>query len=69
MHAVAFLATLLLALDGESSKAADSTGMAIIVAVSIVFGYALIFALWWFVFRERKREGDVHRGRSNRRSG
>jgi hypothetical protein len=67
VHAVAALATLILALDGESSKASNSTGMAILVAVSMVFGYALVFALWWFVFRERKR-GGVRRGRFGRRS-
>jgi Na+/proline symporter len=65
MHAAVALATLLLALDGESSKASNSTGMAIIVAVSMVFGYALIFALWWFVFRERAREPG-RRDRSKR---
>ncbi|HWX97082.1 MAG TPA: hypothetical protein VNZ01_09545 [Solirubrobacteraceae bacterium] len=42
------------ALGGESAGG-ESTGIAVISAVSIVVGYALIAALWYFVFRDRAR--------------
>jgi Na+/proline symporter len=45
---------LLLALDGESAGN-DSTGLAVIALVSMVFGYLLLAALWWFVFRDKAR--------------
>ena len=43
-----------LALGGESAGG-ESTGIAVISAVSIVVGYLLIAALWYFVFRDRAR--------------
>jgi hypothetical protein len=43
-----------LALDGES-VGNGNTGLAIITVVSIVLGYVLLGALWWFVFRDRSR--------------
>jgi hypothetical protein len=43
-----------LALDGESVTGSN-TGLAVISVVSMVFGYALIAALWYFVFREKAR--------------
>jgi hypothetical protein len=53
-------ATLLLALDGESVTG-NNTGLAIISVASMVFGYLLLAALWYFVFsnraRERRRKG------------
>ena len=53
------LATLILsvalALDGESSNA-KNTALAVISVVSIVFGYLLLAALWYFVFRGKARE-------------
>jgi len=30
---------------------AASTGLTIAVAASLVLGYVVLFALWWFVFR------------------
>lgn len=30
----------------------------IFVAVTLVLGYVAIFALWFFVFREKKDRGD-----------
>jgi hypothetical protein len=48
------LATLVLALDGESAGA-SSTGLAIISVVSMVFGYLLLAGLWYFVFSEKAR--------------
>ncbi len=46
---------LLLALDGESATG-NSTDIAIISAVSIVFGYLALAALWYFVFRDKTRK-------------
>lgn len=48
------VATLLLALDGEAATG-NSTGLAIVSLVSMVFAYVLLAALWYFVFRERAR--------------
>jgi hypothetical protein len=48
------------ALDGESAGG-NSTGIAIIAAVSMAAGYLLLAGLWYFVFREKaraKRRGD-----------
>jgi hypothetical protein len=59
-HALA----LLVALDGESGPVSDSTAVAVVVAVSIAFGWILLGALWWFVFRDPEK-----RGRSRRRRG
>jgi hypothetical protein len=41
-----------LALDGESITG-SSTAIAVLSVVSIVGGYLLLFALWYFVFRDR----------------
>jgi hypothetical protein len=48
-------ATLLLGLDGESVTGSN-TGLAIISVVSMAFGYLLLAALWYFVFRDKARE-------------
>jgi hypothetical protein len=47
------------ALGGESAGG-ESTGLAVISAISIVVGYLLIAGLWYFVFRDRarRRRGD-----------
>jgi hypothetical protein len=47
-------ASLVLALDGESATG-NSTGIAVIALVSMVSGYVLLAALWWFVFRDRDK--------------
>jgi hypothetical protein len=47
-------AALPLALDGES-EGAGNVGLGIISVVSIAIGYVGLFALWWFVFRDRSR--------------
>jgi hypothetical protein len=55
-HLFATLALHLpLALDGEAEAEAggNGTAIAIVSAVSIVFGYLLLAALWHFVFREK----------------
>jgi peptidoglycan/LPS O-acetylase OafA/YrhL len=49
----ALILALPLALGGESGG--DSTGIAVLSVVSIVAGYLLIAALWYFVFRDRAR--------------
>jgi hypothetical protein len=54
MHLGVLPLSLLLALDGESGVG-DSTGIAVISLVSIVFGYLLLAALWYFVFRDKTR--------------
>jgi hypothetical protein len=56
---VAVLASLPFALDGESALS-GSTGLAIISAASMVFGYVLLAALWHFVFsaKARRRRGE-----------
>ena len=44
-----------LALDGESVSS-NNTAVAVISVVSIVSGYLLLAALWYFVFREKARQ-------------
>ncbi|HXB15005.1 MAG TPA: hypothetical protein VNV44_04595 [Solirubrobacteraceae bacterium] len=62
MLGAAALAALapLLALDGESAPPSNSTAVAVISIVSIVFGYVLLAALWHFVFsaKARRRRGE-----------
>jgi hypothetical protein len=48
------LPSLPMGLGGESAGG-QSTGIAVISAVSIVVGYVLIWALWYFVFRDGSR--------------
>jgi amino acid transporter len=55
MALAALLLTLPLALDGESSNSGN-TAIGVISVVSIVFGYLLLAALWYFVFRGKARE-------------
>jgi hypothetical protein len=50
----ALILSLPIALGGESASG-ESTGIAVISAVSIVVGYVLIAGLWHFVFRDRAR--------------
>ncbi len=57
------LASLLIALppalDGESA-AGNSSAIGLISVVSIVFGWLLLAALWYFVFsaKARRRRGE-----------
>ena len=50
---------LLLALDGESAVQSN-TALAVLSAVSMVFGYVLLACLWHFVFsaKARRRRGE-----------
>jgi hypothetical protein len=50
----ALILSLPVALGGESAGG-ESTGIAVISAASIVVGYLLIAALWYFVFRDGAR--------------
>jgi peptidoglycan/LPS O-acetylase OafA/YrhL len=50
----ALILALPLALGGESAGG-EGTGIAVLSVVSIVAGYLLIAALWYFVFRDRAR--------------
>jgi hypothetical protein len=54
VHLAHLLASVPVALDGEA-EGASNTGLAVISAVSMVIGYVGLFALWWFVFRDRSR--------------
>jgi hypothetical protein len=58
-HLASLLIVLPPALDGESA-AGNSTAIAVISVVSIVFGYILLAALWHFVFsaKARRRRGE-----------
>jgi hypothetical protein len=57
-HALTHLAgaflSVPLALDGEAEGAND-VGLGVISVASIAIGYVGLFALWWFVFRDRSR--------------
>ena len=44
-----------LALDGESASG-ESSALNVVLIVSIVGGYLLLAALWYFVFREKARD-------------
>jgi hypothetical protein len=46
-----------LALDGEA-ESSGNVGLGVIALASIVIGYVGLFALWWFVFRDRSRKRD-----------
>jgi hypothetical protein len=50
----ATMLSLPLALGGESAGG-ESTGLAVISVASVVAGYLLIAALWYFVFRDSAR--------------
>lgn len=55
MSPTLLLALAPLALDGESLLG-NNAGIAVIALVSIVSGYLLLFALWYFVFRDKSRQ-------------
>ncbi len=54
VHLARLAMSIPLALDGEA-EGARNTGLGIVSAVSIAVGYLALFALWWFVFRDRAR--------------
>jgi hypothetical protein len=47
--------SLPLALGGEA-ETSNNTGLGIISVVSIAIGYVGLFALWFFVFRDKSRK-------------
>jgi hypothetical protein len=53
-HLASLISSLPMALGGEA-ESANSTGLGIISVVSIGLGYVGLFALWFFVFRDRSR--------------
>jgi len=55
MHLASAILSVPLALDGESAAGGNSTGIAVISLISIVGGYVLLAALWYFVFRDKTR--------------
>jgi hypothetical protein len=60
VHPASLILSIPIALDGESATG-NNTGIAIIAVVSMACGYVLLFALWYFVFRDKaraKRKGD-----------
>jgi hypothetical protein len=54
MH-IATLLAIPLALDGESVTS-NNTALAVLSVVSMVFGYLLLAALWYFVFSAKAQE-------------
>ncbi|HLH13519.1 MAG TPA: hypothetical protein VKV16_01920 [Solirubrobacteraceae bacterium] len=53
-HLARLALALPVALDGEA-EGANSTDLGIVSVVSIAVGYVVLFALWWFVFRDRAK--------------
>jgi hypothetical protein len=53
-HLAGVLVALPMALGGEA-ETSGSTGLGIISVASIALGYVGLFALWFFVFRDRSR--------------
>ena len=56
--ALAYLVSVHLALPvalGGEAETTGNTGLGIISVVSIAAGYVGLFALWFFVFRDRSR--------------
>ncbi len=53
-HLATHALSLPMALDGEA-ETASNTGIGVISVVSIALGYVGLFALWFFVFRDKSR--------------
>lgn len=51
--------TLPLALGGEAAGGISDTAIGVLSAASILGGYLLLAALWYFVFRDRKRDTEL----------
>jgi uncharacterized BrkB/YihY/UPF0761 family membrane protein len=54
LHLASLVSSLPMALDGEA-ETAHSTGLGVISVVSIALTYVGLFALWFFVFRDKSR--------------
>jgi hypothetical protein len=55
MTVAALALALPMALDGEASANSNNTAIGVISVVSIIFGYVVLAALWYFVFRDKER--------------
>jgi hypothetical protein len=53
---LALLGFVPVALGGEAVNG-NNTALGVLSVVSVVFGFLLIAALWFFVFRDRRRRG------------
>jgi hypothetical protein len=53
-HLASLIFSLPLALGGEA-ETSNNTGLGILSVVSIALGYVGLFALWFFVFRDKSR--------------
>jgi uncharacterized BrkB/YihY/UPF0761 family membrane protein len=53
-HAMSLVLSLPIALGGEA-ETANNLGLGILSVVSIAVGYVGLFALWFFVFRDKSR--------------
>jgi hypothetical protein len=56
--ALAHLASLVLSLPialGGEAETSNNIGLGVISVVSIALGYVGLFALWYFVFRDKSR--------------
>ncbi len=54
MHLASMILAPPLALDGEAATS-NNAALAVLAVASMVLGYALLFALWYFVFRDKAR--------------
>jgi len=43
--------------ESPEGSGTGGVGVAVISIASIALGWIVLFALWWFVFRERRRPG------------
>lgn len=53
-HLVSVILSLPIALGGEA-ETSNNLGLGVLSVVSIAVGYVGLFALWYFVFRDKSR--------------
>jgi hypothetical protein len=53
-HIASVIPSVPMALGGEA-ETSGNVGLGVISVVSIAVGYVGLFALWWFVFRDKSR--------------
>jgi hypothetical protein len=53
-HLASGISSVPMALGGEA-ETSSNVGIGVISVVSIAVGYVGLFALWWFVFRDKSR--------------
>ena len=53
-HVASLVLSLPIALGGEA-ETSNNIGLGVISVVSIALGYVGLFALWYFVFRDKSR--------------